>query len=850
MSSDFNTTVGLKYQIYNSLFLGLPFDSTQQTGTHLPLLLEHCQRGLSQKLNPLEILNQFIREAYPQATAAEQCSVLFNVIQYIERQVVLFDSIEDAMFDQINDLQGEGTINHLIRRVQSEQEYLNLLNKLESFNLHLVLTAHPTQFYPRSILSIISMLAAAIKHNDLSQINDLLIQLGKTPFLKNQKPTPLDEAFSLIWYLENIFYSSITTLVCDLQCFLKKANLMLKNKKLITLGFWPGGDRDGNPNVDNNITLAVISELKKATLRCYYRDIIELSNKLTFRVTEDLLLKIANNLYKDIHSGNHFYTTPTALLSDLEQVRDSLIRLHSGLFIEELDRVILSVELFGFHFAALDIRQDSRVHTSLVQKVLAQQNIAYASTMPEQEIITKLTALKTELSSSLSDDPIEQDLMESFKTILSAQKSNGTESCNRYIISNCQSALNVLEVLKLASWSTGLDNLPIDIIPLFESISDLGRAPEIMSTLYENEYYLKHLQNRGQQQIIMLGFSDGTKDGGYMAANWAIFRAKERLSQVAQSYGIKLIFFDGRGGPPARGGGNTHKFYAALGSNIENDAIHLTIQGQTISSNFGTTTSARFNIEQLLTAGVEQAVFSNQKARLTSSERDLLETLSDLSLKAYLELKHDPDILNYLQELGTLNYYGLTNISSRPTKRGSNTKLTLADLRAIPFVGTWTQLKQNVPGYYGLGSALEKLQHEGKLDDLRKLYQHNLFFKTLIDNSMQVLTKTNFELTQHCAQHPRFASLWNKIKKEYQQTTELLLKLSDSETLMANNINSRASIQIREKMVLPLLIIQQACLQNLSATQSLESHFLTKEISHKLILRTMFGIINAGRNSV
>ena len=344
----------------------------------------------------------------------------------------------------------------------------------------------------------------------------------------------------------------------------------------------------------------------------------------------------------------------------------------------------------------------------------------------------------------------------------------------------------------------------------------------------------------------MLGFSDGTKDGGYLSANYEIQKAKEEISEVSRKYKIKLAFFDGRGGPPARGGGNTHKFYSSLGSSIDHNEIQLTVQGQTISSNFGTIMSAKYNIEQLLTAGIENDVFSGDIPGLTQEQKDFINKLSDISLKSYLELKNMPEFMDYLQKIGPLEYYGLTNISSRPVKRAGGSKLTLDDLRAIPFVGTWSQIKQNVPGFYGLGTAFKEIDDSGKLSDLIDLYKDSQFFRTLIDNSIQVLLKTNFNLTKHFSSHPEFSNIWTKINNEFELTKKYVLQISGSKFLMENNPTIRDSIMLREQIVLPLVTIQQVALQNLNSAESEEN----KDDYRKMVMRTMFGIINAARNSV
>ena len=416
---------------------------------------------------------------------------------------------------------------------------------------------------------------------------------------------------------------------------------------------------------------------------------------------------------------------------------------HNELFVGLIDNLLCKLQVFGLHFASLDVRQESSVH-DLVLQAISKSNPdllpGYAA-LEEGEKIKSLVSISGKIDNDDIENGVVNDTISCIKSIKKIQQYNGENGCNRYIISQCHSALNVLEVygLFLASgWQK--DELTVDIVPLFETIDDLVNARNIMQSLYENEVYKNHLQFRKNKQTIMVGFSDGTKDGGYLMANWSIYKAKVELTAISRQFGIDVVFFDGRGGPPARGGGKTHQFYASMGRNVSNKEIQLTIQGQTISSNFGTIDSAKYNIEQLLHAGISNDLLNNHEKTLESSEEAMLEKLSNDSYVSYKDLKNHPAFLSYLSYVSPLNFYGETNIGSRPTIRG-NAKLTLKDLRAIPFVGAWSQLKQNVTGYYGVGTALKIAEESGNLPALKGLYESSLFFRTLIDNCEMAMKK-------------------------------------------------------------------------------------------------------------
>jgi phosphoenolpyruvate carboxylase len=779
----------------------------------------------------------------------KKTDLLFRFVQYAERQVVLFDALEDAAFKETNDTIGIGTLKQLETDVVQGGFQKELIEKLKQFAVILVLTAHPTQFYPGPVLGIINDLAKALKENNANLINMYLQQLGKTPLFKKQKPTPYDEAVSLIWYLENVFYKAVGRIISYLKEHFPDVDL--KQNPVIKMGFWPGGDRDGNPNVTSDITLKVAEGLRSSIIKCYYLDVRRLKRRLTFKGIDTILNELEGKLYSNIFiPGERTALSKNEILQSLLAIREIIVHQHNGLFLHLLDSFIDKVEVFGLHFASLDIRQESSVHNTVLEAIAEKEDLLptpYAE-LDEKAKADLLTNLKGKANPELYEGLV-KDTLQSIEIVKVIQQFNGQEGCSRYIISQCNSALNVLEVyglFLLNGWEK--ENLPIDIVPLFETIDDLKNAAGVMQALYENETYRQHLLQRKNIQTIMVGFSDGTKDGGYLMANWSIYKAKEELTTISKHYGIDVVFFDGRGGPPARGGGKTHKFYASMGRNISTKEIQLTVQGQTVSSNFGTIDSAQYNIEQLLNAGISNYLFAGNEKRLNPEQQETIEELANISFESYNQLKAHPHFLNYLSEVSPLRFYSETNISSRPSKRGGASRLMLKDLRAIPFVGAWSQLKQNVPGFYGLGTALEAIEKKGKLDAIKYIYQHSLYFKTLIDNCEMAMKKNFFPLTSYLSDHPKYGEIWNIIYEEYERTRKYLLKLSGQNELMSNYPVEQSSIQMREKIVLPLTTIQQYALTKMREENRLDAK--EKEILERLVVRSSFGIINAGRNSV
>lgn len=855
MITKYEQAVGARYHIYNSLFLNLPFHNILRTGTLLPLLQQYCESGFEKGKSATEILEDFFRDIVPHATRDEQFDLLFNFIQYVERQVALFDSIEDSAFEQINDLNGKGTLSALLLRTKFEDKEGELKARLNEFSLRVVLTAHPTQFYPGHVLGILTDLEKSIRESDLTQINLLLQQLGKTGFINQDKPTPYDEAVSLCWFLENVFYNAIPEIITSFAKGLRIDLPDWENNRLIQIGFWPGGDRDGNPFVTSEITVKVASKLQETILKCYYRDIRLLRRRLTFRGVEKIIIETERKIYAFVYNQKVTYQHADELLEELLKARQLLVAEHDGLFLDLLDSFILKVKLFGFHFACLDIRQDSRKHDLVWEAILnALENKGKSISWQAFQALSEGDRVRQLLS--LTVNPVFLSINnpfvdETFKTILgmaAIQKSNGEYGCHRYVISNCQSSLHLIEVFVLLRLLISKDGvLPVDIVPLFETIDDLAHAEAIMSEVYQIAEYREHLQRRGGKQTIMLGFSDGTKDGGYLRANWSIFRAKERLTAVSRKHNLMAVFFDGRGGPPARGGGNTHDFYASLGETIENKEVQITVQGQTISSNFGIVASCKYNLEQLLSAGLEGAVFKHAQNRMNDTDKVLLDELADEGYKSYLDLKHHQKFVPYLEKVTPLSFFGDTNIGSRPVKRSANEGLKFEDLRAIPFVGSWAMMKQNIPGFYGVGSALKNLEQKGKGDALKALYQNSLFFRTLLGNSMMSLTKTYYPATAYLGNDAEFGEFWKKMYAEYELSKSKILDVTTLGGLMENNATIRDSVRLRERIVLPLITIQQFALMNLRHQSDSNKAYELRY--RKLIIRCMFGIINAARNS-
>lgn len=851
LSDKFEELIGLNYQLYNGLFLTLPLDAVEKTGLLLPLLDAACQQGLADGKNPDTIIEEFFDLHKPHFTPEDKNNFLFKVIQYVERQVVLVDAIEDAAYRKMHQVDKLKILQSVVEKVEEGNlgdEFSQILRK---FGIRVTLTAHPTQFYPGPVLAIINDLTRAIARNDNPEVRKLLQQLGNTPFSRKTKPSPYDEAVLLSWYLGNIFYPVMGQIIDKFA--VRYEDAVLDKQKLMTIGFWPGGDRDGNPFVNVDTTRRVAAKLRYSIASCYHRDIRKLKRRLTFKGTYEILNELEKQLHDEMSESSPVYTLDAQkLIARLDQIEDLLVRENQSLFVDELRSFRRKVHLFGFYFAVLDIRQDSRVINRAFNAVVEENPALFEglSDLDEEQQVEKLLSISGNASTTTIDESVMLDTVGSFSLIDEIQAANGTQSCHRYIISNCHGPIDMARVYALfqtCGWND--KELSVDIVPLFESINDLHSAGEYMRRIYANPNYKKHLNARGNRQTIMLGFSDGTKDGGYLMANWAIYKAKEDLTAASREAGIEVVFFDGRGGPTARGGGNAYLFYAALGKKIESNEIQMTVQGQTISSNYGIKPAAQHNLSLLLAAGLENNLYDRPERELNQQQSGLIQALASTSLAKYESLKQHDLFLPYLEEMSTLNYYNMTNIGSRPAKRGNSSELKFEDLRAIPFVGAWAQLKQNVPGYYGLGTALQEQEAAGRLGDCIQLYKDSGFFRALIANGMQNLAKTNFQLTRYMENDPRFGDFWKMIYAEHELTHAMVLKVAEQGFLLQDNPRARLSIELRERVVLPLLVTQQFALMKINELRAEDEDDPRIEDFEKMVIRSLYGNINASRNS-
>ena len=481
----FRQVVENKFQIYNSLFMSLPYDKMTNIGMLLPFLYEESRDGYEEGKSPEEIVEEFFKKHTEVTTEEQKQELLFKIIQYIERQVVLFDSIEDAAFQQLHSESDAGTVMQLHERALQEHKLGKVREKLEDFAVKVVFTAHPTQFYPNAVQRILHDLRSAILKDDINEIDLLLQQLGKTPFVNKERPTPLDEALSIIFYLRYVYYDTIGELYKKLKQSFGSEDFEI-HQDVFQLGFWPGGDRDGNPFVTADVTLKVANELRNSILKNYYNHLKDLRRRLSFRGVSEVLEKLSNELYNNIFKNENSISSET-ILKYLSEAEHILKTQHNGLFTNILVDYRDRVKIFGTHFATLDIRQDSRIHQKVIDELVIKYSKQDVASLTNSEKVNILISENVVANPNDFEDEIIKETLKSVINVKEIQAKNGERGMHRYIISNSdtvEDVMNVFALFKVCGYQD--EDINIDIVPLFETMEGLANAEKVMKDLYND----------------------------------------------------------------------------------------------------------------------------------------------------------------------------------------------------------------------------------------------------------------------------------------------------------------------------------------------------------------------------
>ncbi|KGG13598.1 MULTISPECIES: phosphoenolpyruvate carboxylase [Prochlorococcus] len=528
------------------------------------------------------------------------------------------------------------------------------------------------------------------------------------------------------------------------------------------------------------------------------------------------------------------YTSIAEFRCDLELIRNSLVA--TELSCEPLDTLLTQVHIFGFSLASLDIRQESNRHSDALNELtqFLELPVIYDD-MEELERIKWLTEeLQTRrplIPSAVEWSKNTEETIAVFRMLHRLQEEFGSRICSSYVISMSHSVSDLLEVLLLAK-EAGLADVSsgsadLLVVPLFETVEDLQRAPAVMEELFASKFYLDLLPRVGEKlqplQELMLGYSDSNKDSGFLSSNWEIHQAQIALQNLASRYGVALRLFHGRGGSVGRGGGPAYQAILAQPSGTLKGRIKITEQGEVLASKYSLPELALYNLETVTTAVLQNSLVTNQ-LDATPSWNELMTRLAARSRSHYRSLVHDnPDLVAFFQEVTPIEEISKLQISSRPARRKSGTK-QLSSLRAIPWVFGWTQSRFLLPSWFGVGTALaaELEADQDQIELLRMLHQRWPFFRMLVSKVEMTLSKVDLEVANHYVtslgsqnNKEAFTQIFKIISKEYALTKRLILSITDKSKLLSADPALQASVELRNRTIVPLGFLQVALLRRL-----------------------------------
>ena len=779
------------------------------------------------------------------------------------------------------------------RKTNPDFSDADLKDWLENFSVRPVFTAHPTEAARRSVLSKMTTIAKLLEQPDSQIKNERLAEaidlLWQTDELRLGRPEPLDEAVNSIYYLDELLLETVPEVLAEFVNEVKKLGIDLSlSARPLRFGTWIGGDRDGNPNITAEVTKAAILLQNAHFTRTMFLHLDELRQALSIStklagVSKDLEKSVAQDLeklpeiearYRRInveepyrlkatairhklaltqarhvaglpHFPGRDYQNTSELLQDFEIMRSSLEANNGSLIANGLiDRIMRSINAFGLTHATMDIREHSETHHKVLNQLFGGS---------DEELIDKYLISDTNADTKSLDEQGSK-CFKTFTAINELIDRYGNEVIESYIISMTKSSNDVLAAVLIAK-NAGLISLKEDksfakigFVPLLETVAELRAAGEILDNLLSNKNYRKIVDLRGGIQEIMLGYSDSNKDAGITTSQWEIHKAQRKLRDIAIKHGVKLRLFHGRGGSVGRGGGPTYDALIALPWGSIDGQIKMTEQGEVISDKFGLPALAKENLELTLAAALEATVL-NRKPRQPSKDLrnwdECMDLISENAFKAYRELVDQKDLPAYFYASTPVEQLGNMFLGSRPSRR-PDAALGLESLRAIPWVFGWTQSRQIVPGWYGVGSGLKAAREAGKSDLLQSLLKEWHFFRTFVSNVEMTLAKTDLEIAQRYVNalvDPSLHKIFDQIKKEFDLTVKELLLMTNEKEILGNQPILARTLQIRDTYLAPIQLLQISLLKRVRA-QSEPDQLLARAL-----LLTINGVAAGLRNT-
>lgn len=741
---------------------------------------------------------------------------------------------------------------------------------LGSLDIKLVFTAHPTEAARPEILNQINILHQIIKarhderlggapfsklsfQNELKESAKIIIQ---TDELRQLKPTPIDEAINNLFYIDKVVYEEIPKLNLFLKDILDSDHID-DSFSPITIGTWIGGDRDGNPNVNHKLTTEIIEiqyNRNKERIINEIKELIEnlsqsvhivtFSKKLSGFINSDQSARFISNLKKYdeepyrlglsiiLEKFNNDLYDIKLLISDLNIILDSLTENRgTKKEIKRLRLLIESLKVGGFVTAEMDIREDSAITTNAAKEIIG-------------IIFDKGTSISEALK-SIDTNNITYDLekfnlteqtkevIDTFITVKKTRKKYGLKAINTWIVAMTAASDDLISIAFLALLtsvvSSKKDLSKFRIVPLLETIDDLKNANKILSKFW-NEIYTEN-----SLVEVMIGYSDSNKDGGLIKSQWNLFSSQKEIYNLSKQLKLNLVLFHGRGGSSSRGGGPAGEAILSQPLETINGKIKITQQGEVISDNFANSDLSETNLKIILSSVVEASIDGNLNTKENKIWHNIMDYLSDESYGHYKEFISQNNFFEYLTKATPLEELAQMNIGSRPSKRRGGLN-GIEDLRAIPWVFSWTQSRQIIPGWYGFGHSIEKAFKNGHKNEILDMYKNLKFFRTLVSNIEMNLVKTDLNISRAYVENLYIdgIKIFEQIEKEYSKSVKYLLEVTQSNELLESNSTLKKTLAVRESYILPLNIFQIILLKKLR----------TDPEDYKLLRRSLLLTIN------
>lgn len=733
-----------------------------------------------------------------------------------------------------------------------------------------------------------------------------VLTLWQTDELRNRKPTVIDEVRNGLFYFDETLFDALPDVYEELERCLNKyyPGQSWHVPTYLRFGSWIGGDRDGNPSVLSSVTWETMVRHRQIAIKKYEQTLTHWITLFSFSktmvaITDELLdsikadeqyfrehaemrptnlwrnerepykIKLSYMIAKLRNTGNeeineHLrYTSPEQFTEELRIIDRSLKHHHANYISETyVARCIRQAELFGFHMATLDIRQHSKEHEFAMTELLAKMNITpHYDSLSEEEKIAVLEQLLNDprpLTSSYEQhSDSTEECLDVYRTVSAIKREFGEQSITSYLISMTQGVSDILEVAVLAKetglFRKGADGLAIQAVPLFETIEDLRAAPAIIERLFSIPVYRESVRDFDDVYEIMLGYSDSNKDGGMFTANWELREALLRLTEIAQQFGVRIKFFHGRGGALGRGGMPLNHSILTQPPSTIGGGIKITEQGEVLSSRYAMRGIASRSLEQATSALIKSVYMARteQVDQCETAWEEIMKDISEVSLQKYQDLVfRDPGFLSFFVQSTPLPEIGELNIGSRPARRRNSERFE--DLRAIPWVFSWTQSRYLMPAWYAAGTALQSFyqDNEDNLKVLSDMYKHWSFFRSMIDTLQMALSKADLLIAKQYSQMIKDEEIRDRIfsliEEEYELTKSLILKITKQDDILDNVPIIQESIRLRNPYVDPLSYLQVHLLSELRALREQEQDDL--QLLREVLL-TINGIAAGLRNT-